>query len=197
MTQEKWIDIPQYVGLYQASDLGRIRSLKRKTTSGKVLKQHINKRNGYSMVSLSKDNNVKTMRVHVLIMQAFNPVSKHYGYDKDWTIDHINGIKTDNRLENLEWCTQSENQKRAYANGLNGKCVKPVIDLDTGAIYESATAAAASVGGGKCRSITRVCNGQRSQYRNHHFAFLCDYENGSIPKFNGAFKKRSAQSLWR
>ena len=197
MTQEKWIDIPQYVGLYQASDLGRIRSLKRKTTSGKVLKQHINKRNGYSMVSLSKDNNVKTMRVHVLIMQAFNQVSKHYGYDKDWTIDHINGIKSDNRLENLEWCTQSENQKRAYANGLNGKCVKPVIDLDTGAIYESATAAAASVGGGKCGSITRVCRGQRSQYRNHHFAFLCDYKNGNIPKFNGAFKKRSAQSLWR
>ena len=194
---ELWRDIPEYEGLYQASNMGNIRSLKRYTTSGRVLKQYVNQANGYKYVSLSKNNIIKNKRVHVLIMQTFNPVAKKPGYDKDVTIDHINGIKTDNRLDNLDWCTQSENQKRAYALGINGKTTRQVIDLDTREIFESERDAAATLGSTRSTAILRVCKGTRSHYKNHHFAYLDDYLNGTIPAFKGAYTRRSSESLWR
>lgn len=94
---EIWKDIPGYEGLYMASDKGRIRSCKRFTTSGKILSQHKNKRNGYMTVSLCKNNIKKTKRVHVLVMSAFQPVDKKVGYDHDYTIDHIDGNKENNK----------------------------------------------------------------------------------------------------
>ena len=114
---EIWKDIPGYEGLYQVSNLGRVKSLsrivnyggrKRKTTE-KILKQNISRR--YNSVQFQKCG--KTITVHRLVANAFisNPENKPQ-------INHINGIRADNRAENLEWCTQSENQKHAYKIGL-------------------------------------------------------------------------------
>lgn len=68
--------------------------------------------NGYLQVVLSKDKKQFTKSVHRLVMEVFNGKSKLH-------IDHINGVKVDNRLENLEYVTQKENMQRAWKNGLN------------------------------------------------------------------------------
>lgn len=197
MESEVWKDIPGYEGLYQASNLGQIRSLPRTMTKGRVLKPYVNKRNGYCYVSMCKDGRVMTKRVHKMVYMAFHGDVLPHKYDQRFTIDHIDGDKTNNRIENLDVCDQSENQKRAYALGLERKTWrKPVIDLTTGSVFGSLIEAAQSVGGKRVCPITRVCQGKRSQYRNHVFAYYEDFLNGTIPGFHGK-AKRSADMLWR
>lgn len=194
---ESWKAVKGYEGLYEVSDLGRVRSLPRATTHGKILKPYESSKNGYMTVSLSKGNKRTTKRVHGLVMNAFCPTDKKPGYDKDCTIDHKDGDKTNNALSNLEWCTQSENQKRAYRLGINGKTERKVIDLDSEEVFCSVIEASKSVGGRRASSIVKVCSGERSQYRDHHFAYYDDYINGTIPMFTGRYKKRSARGLWK
>lgn len=193
---EVWKPMYGYEGFYEISNMGRIKSLPRNNVATeRIIKPHINKHNGYMYVSLSKNNERKTRRVHPLVMKSFTDY-RCDGYDPNQQIDHINCDKTDNRLENLEVVTQSENGFRAWRNGLITPCSKKVICLDTGIVYDSLTEAAHSVGGRKCGSITRVCQGIRSHYRNFHFAYYDDYLNGTIPPFRGRNTKRSSESLW-
>ena len=111
-TKEIWKDVVGYEGLYQVSSLGRIKSLDRKIKCrnnyerivvGKI-KIPFKKKEGYLTIKLYKSNKLKSFYVHRLVAQAFidNPHCKK-------TVNHINEIKTDNRIENLEWATYSEN----------------------------------------------------------------------------------------
>jgi hypothetical protein len=105
---EIWKPVVDYEGLYEISNLGEIRSLFRyKKTLNQVLTK------GYLIVSLFKDKKQKTTRVHRIVAKAFvlNPDNKPQ-------INHINGIKTDNKPENLEWCTTKENTQHAHRIGL-------------------------------------------------------------------------------
>lgn len=115
---EEWRDIPDFEG-YQVSSFGKVRSIDRLRknkvgfclTTGQELKQLLNKK-GYPEVRLRKQG-CHTRVVHKLVASAF--LTKPEGCTQ---INHINGIKTDNRVNNLQWVTQSENQLHAYKLGL-------------------------------------------------------------------------------
>lgn len=123
--QEIWKDIIGYENLYQVSNLGNIRSLcfgarnKRKSNTIRMLK--IGYTNvGYSKVELYKDGISKIKYVHRLVAETFIP-----NPDNKPEVNHINGDKTNNSIDNLEWVTSSENKRHALNTGLK----KPVAGL--------------------------------------------------------------------
>lgn len=188
----EWKVIPSTGGLYEASSDGEIRSIKRFTTNGRVLKQYINTHNGYAYVSISIANKKSTRRVHVLIAEAFLGPRR-----SGMQVNHIDGNKTNNRLDNLEYCTQSENMKHAFLTGLEIPKGTQVIDLDSLDVYKSAADAARSVGGVKGELVARVCRGVRSHYRGRHFAFYDEYLNNTVPAYAGKVRRKASISLWR
>lgn len=106
--EEIWKDIPGYEGIYQASTEGRIRSLKR----NKELMLKISPvENAYPIVSLHSNNIKKTFRLHKLIAITF---LNHISAKHELVIDHINGIREDNRLKNLRIVSQRENTLFGY-----------------------------------------------------------------------------------
>lgn len=119
--KEKWRPVGGYVGYYEVSNIGRVRSVDRLITYkdgrvgkfiGKVLKSGANKK-GYPIVYLSKNSKKFTVTIHRLVAMAF--IKKIDGKNQ---VNHIDGIKDNNNVTNLEWCNNSENQLHAFRNGL-------------------------------------------------------------------------------
>ena len=107
--KEVWRDIPGYEGYYQASNLGNIKSLPKKYKPlGRILKPQ--QRNNYLIVSLSRDGKSKSQSVHRIIMKTFKGES-------NLTVNHIDGNKHNNKLENLEWVSRKQNMQ-------HGTCIK-------------------------------------------------------------------------
>lgn len=120
MNMEIWKDIPCYEGFYKISNKGRVLSLSRHGVKvDRILKNRIS--HGYLNVILYKNKNKKMHLIHRLIAISFitNPENKPQ-------INHKNGIRTDNSIDNLEWTTQSENMLHAYKIGLQKFHGKPM-----------------------------------------------------------------------
>ena len=118
--QEIWKDVKGFEGIYCVSNLGNVKSYSRMTVGGvrnrfvcgRLMKTKVN-RGGYVVVHLRNiDKNVYPL-VHRLVAEAFIP-----NYDNKPTVNHINGIKTDNAVVNLEWSTHSEQMIHAIGTGL-------------------------------------------------------------------------------
>lgn len=177
---EIWKDIEGYEGHYQVSNTGEVRSLPRAVeyvkgythrNDGRILEKvvldnGVGKR--YYIVSLSKDNKVKRYRIHRLVASAFipNPENKPQ-------VNHIDGNKFNNNVENLEWVTVRENKLHAVYTGLDIPTygIKPVRCLNNGKTYRSASEAARQLGLNDS-SVAHVCRGEWHHTKGMRFEYV-------------------------
>lgn len=187
---EKWVEISGHPG-YEISDAGRVRTKSRdvrigngatRRQEGKILSQWLQSGPGYPQVQLSGKRRVA---VHRLVAGAFLQ-----GYASGMVVNHKNGVKTDNRAENLEWVSQAENNRHAHeVLGVPGSCKgkfsekhptsKAVVAtcLKTGATRFYAAGMDAVREGYRSDSISRCCAGKIKSHKGFVWRFAgppCD-----------------------
>lgn len=157
MTQDFWKPIKDYPHLL-ISRTGRVWS----TTYDKELRPHITNR-GYVRVSLSKDKTVKNGSVHRLVAEAFIP-----NPDNLPCVDHIDGNKLNNKVENLQWISTSNNMRKACkGKGKLGTPI-PVICVETGKVYRSLKEAA-NAHRIPSAIMSSLVKGEFDRYHGYHF----------------------------
>lgn len=177
MEEEVWKDIEGFEGYYQASNLGRIRSVDREVAGkagcvrilkGKVLKPEMNN-DGYLLVGLCKESKQKFFSVHRLVWMTFNGE-----IPSGMQVNHLNEVKTDNRLENLNlmtpkqnnnWGTRTERAKNANTN--HPSLSKPVIalDKDGNIVFQFPSTMEGERNGYNNRKISACCLGKQKTHR--------------------------------
>ena len=189
--REEWRDVVGYEGYYQVSNLGRVKTLERMRVDKNGVEYRIRERilsqpldaYGYPVVGItSRDGVHRAKTVHRLMAMAFlpNPENKK-------CVDHINGIRTDNRLENLRWVTHKENIANTYRlnhqvkwadrnmsdesvyNFTHSQC-RPVIRSD-GQRFESIAAAARDIGLKSSKMVCDCVRGLRKEVRGFSFRY--------------------------
>ena len=193
MEKEIWKDIPGYEGYYQVSTLGNIKALQKKYyicnsslvyKDEKIMKQKTNR--GYKIIELNKNGKSKRFQVHRLVALTFIPNIENKPY-----IDHIDGCRINNKLENLRWVTHKENmnnpitinrirkikRKKGCENPLyqeKSPCSKPVLQYDLqGNLIGRYTCVheAARKLGLLVSNIARVCRNERKTYKNYLWSY--------------------------
>ena len=171
-TQEIWIQAFDFEN-YEVSNLGRVKSLydNKHKRRDKILKPQPTNC-GYLRAVLRINNKTFYVLVHRLVMKSFKLITNAEKMD----VNHINGIKTDNSLSNLEWNTRVENQLHAYKTGLqkptdNGLKKKIAItDNNEKRIYKSIREMC-RVENLDRRSVQRVIKGEINGYKNYTFSY--------------------------
>ena len=178
--EEIWKDIPGYEGYYQVSNMGRVSSVKRiiphnskdgrcilRTIRPRIIKMGLNC-NGYYSLMLHKNGNATRFTVHRLVANAFlgNP-------DDGMTVNHKNGVRTDNRVENLEWCSQSDNILHAsrilHTLTYHGKAVRCV---ETGEEFKSIKEAARHYGVADTNLGNSIRGKRQKRCAGYHWEFI-------------------------
>jgi hypothetical protein len=186
---ESWKDIDGYEGLYQASNRGRIKSLRktitypsgRKEVRPEAIRKLIYNKNGYTYVGLTKNKKQTLHRVHRLIAKAFVPNPN--GFPE---VNHEDFNKKNNDFENLKWCdkfyqnqhaaTKPNRKWQRHRVGMTGKLnpkSKPVVQILSGNIvnrFESACMAAEKLGLQQSK-ISACCLGKRHMHGGYSWRF--------------------------
>lgn len=138
MEMEKWKPIKGYIGLYEISTYGNVKILERTYKCFNKLTNRMNERvikeritqgtinKGYRRICLTKNKKEKNIFIHRLVAESFIPNPNNYDF-----VNHIDGNKQNNCVENLEWCTHSQNDLHAYKNKLRKtKPKREIIQYD-------------------------------------------------------------------
>lgn len=174
---EIWKDVKDYEGLYQVSNLGKVKSLDRylKNNNGYALKRGkmlnvIKRKDGYLQVTLSKNSIIKPFKIHRLVAEVFidNP-------NKYICVNHKDENKENNILDNLEWCTYK------YNNTYGTRLIRQVeknnkeiyqYDKDMNLIKIWKSGRELKENGFSSSSISRCCNGKRKTSGGYIWSFL-------------------------
>lgn len=140
------------------SNTGKVRSL----IYDREIKPFVSNR-GYQRVALCKDKTIKTVSVHRLVAEAFIPNPN--GYD---TVDHIDGNKLNNNVNNLQWISRADNIRKAGDKRNQGAI--PVICIETGKVYKSIGQASRDLHVPKS-TISAIAKGEYNSYHNLSFKY--------------------------
>lgn len=188
---ERWAPVPGYIGIYEVSSLGRVRSLDRiimrphgreMVKKGAMLNSTPDKRCGYVRVTLQKGDRFRhKASVHRLVAQAFIP-----NPERKPVVHHRDGNRANNRVENLEWLTQHENVIRGYIErGPRRKGVKPVI-MDERVYFHSIEETARQLGSNGETVSVACSNGKK--LLGHDLRFAEEHETADsfevLPPFD-------------
>lgn len=173
--KEIWKPLENYEGLYEVSNYGIVKSLNyRKTGKERILKGNANG-DGYLRVTLTKNGKKKTCRINRLVAQAFIP-----NPDNLPEVNHKDEDKTNNKVENLEWCTRAYNcNYGTRSKKVAEKLSKPIysIDKESGLVtyWESATVAERQTGISN-KHINDCLKGRRKSAGGYYWFYASDSE---------------------
>lgn len=193
MEKEIWKDVKNYEGLYQCSNLGRIKSLgngKSGNSKERILKQEKNKY-GYYQIRLCKDGKRKMYFVHRLVCSAFLPNPQNLPF-----VNHIDENPSNNTIENLEFCTAKYNNNYGKHNERVAKALsKPILQFNKQGTkiigkFNSVTQASKELNI-NCGHICECCNGKLKTCAGSKWLYLEDYVNRMEKLYNLALKKVS------
>ena len=155
---EEWRDIIGYEGLYQVSNLGRIKSIYR----NHIMKARLDKY-GYYQIGLTKNKKQRFFKVHRLVAQAFIDNPQNYPQ-----INHKDEVKTNNNVNNLEWCTNLYNMNYGTRRErASEKCKKKVMCITTGEIFSSINEASKKYNINNKGAISFCCKGKQHTAGKH------------------------------
>lgn len=177
--EEIWKEIPGYEDYYEVSNLGNFRSKDRiikyksdglRKYPGKPLKIE-QMQDGYCRIVLMKDGNKVRYMCHRLVAQTFIPIVEGKTF-----INHIDGNRSNNKVSNLEWCTQSENEQHSInilGKTMKGKtCPKKIKCIETGVVYKSIRELCKTLGNGACNEGVMKALKANRPYHNYTFELI-------------------------
>ena len=170
---EQWRDVKGYEGQYEISSWGNVRAYPTKTWKYTRFPKTTKDKDGYARLCLYKKNHRKGFLIHRLIAEAFIP-----NPDNLPCINHKDENPRNNSVYNLEWCTRAYNNRYGTGPervsqtlkrlGLNNR---PVICMETGERFKSATEAASTLDHGNSSIIIGCCRGRRNTHKGYHWKY--------------------------
>lgn len=175
--KEIWKDVKEYEGLYQVSNFGKVKSVERKSKNGKksfrVIKEKIlaqtkiGRNREYLCVKLSKNGISKHILIHRIVAKSFIPNPNNYQQ-----VNHKNEIKTDNRVENLEWCDNKYNSNYGCRNiKISKSNSKKVLCVETNIIYSNTIQASKETNAYQ-GDISKCANKKKTKAGGYHWKYV-------------------------